>query len=158
MIITQNYPKILVCTVNAWNSKVGDNTFSSLLKDYPKECVASLFIREDEPDSSVCDTYFRISENKVLHSILDRKVKSGHRVMRNNNLTRRKDEVAYSKIYTNKKKMYYTKLFARELVWKLGRWNTPELREFIDEFKPDIIIYEMSRYIQSFSRENSSNF
>ena len=38
-------------------------------------------------------------------------------------------------------------LLAREVIWKLGRWHTPELDDFLDSFKPDIILHSMDGYI-----------
>jgi hypothetical protein len=36
---------------------------------------------------------------------------------------------------------------ARELAWKFGKWKTKELNEFLDDFKPDIILHSMEGYI-----------
>lgn len=139
-------PKILVCTVNSWNSRVGDNTFPLLLQGYPKDCIASLFIREETPDSQVCGKFFRISENKVMKSILHRNIKTGEVVTPEEEKTNGEYNQQVQR-YQNKKHFYYFKLYAREIVWKLGKWKSPELNSFIDEFHPDIIVYEMSRYI-----------
>lgn len=143
----QKFPRILVCTVNAWNRKVGDNTFPSLLKDYPKECIASLFIREDTPDFEICNNYFRISEKKIIKSVFNRKLKTGNQVIKENIEEPDRESDKLSELYSDKHKFYYAKLFLREMVWKAGRWNTPEFRDFIETFHPDIVIYEMSRYI-----------
>ena len=55
--------KILVFTVASWNSKVGANTWASLLDDYPSDKIANLCIREEFPDSNVCARYFVIHYN-----------------------------------------------------------------------------------------------
>lgn len=138
--------RILVCTVNSWNSKVGDNTFPLLLDGYPKEKLASLFIREDVPDFPGCSRYFRISENKVLKSLIKPSTVTGARVQAG--VVTSDGELDFQKqLYRQKRRFYYFKLFIRELAWKLGRWNSKPLKDFIDEFSPDIVIYEMSRYI-----------
>ena len=143
----KNNPRILICTVNAWNSIIGDNTFPTLLKDYDKDKIANLFIREEKPDSDVCDMYFRISEDRVLKSIFKRTIKTGEIV----NLTDDQNNTAefekHLKRYNNKSRFYYPKLFLREIVWKVGKWKSSELDNFLDEFKPDVVLYEMSRYI-----------
>lgn len=140
---TVKNPKILVCTVNAWNDKVGDNTFPLLLQGYPKSCIASLFIREDCPDFSICRNYFRISEKKVIQSIFKRDIKTGYRVYPSEDVSAEKK----INLYYHKANFYYTKLICREIIWKIGKWKTQELDSFIDSYNPDIIIYEMSRYI-----------
>lgn len=69
--------KILVITVPSWNSKVGANSWATLLEKYPPENIASIYIRDEIPDSKVCSMYFSISENKIIKSIFHRKVKTG---------------------------------------------------------------------------------
>ena len=141
--------KVLVCSVNAWNSKVGDNTFPLMLSEFPSKNVASLFIREEQPDSVTCDNYFRISEPRIIKSIIMRNTKTGERVKRSDFQGEAAGSAEHARLYSSGKKQrfYYSKLFVREAIWKLGRWHTDELDEFIDEFKPDIVLYEMSRYI-----------
>ena len=58
--------KILVITVPSWNSKVGANSWATLLEKYPSENIASIFIRDEIPDSEVCSRYFNISENRII--------------------------------------------------------------------------------------------
>lgn len=140
-------PRILVITVNSWNSKVGDNTFSTLLDGYPKDNIASLFIREDEPDSKVCNKYFRISESAIIKSIIKPSTITGQKV---DGTTRNDSKIvpSISDFYKNKKGiLYYPKLMIREVIWALGKWKSEELKAFVDEFQPDIVLYEMSRYI-----------
>lgn len=136
-------PRVLVCSVGAWNSKVGDNTFPMLLQGY--ENVASLFIREETPDSPVASAYFRVSEAKVMHSLLHRKAETGETVVPGGQDGSALNE--QKQLYGKKQRFYYCKLFAREVIWLLGRWKTPALTRFICEQKPDIVLYEMSRYI-----------
>ena len=138
--------KILVCSANSWNSKVGDNTFPLLLEGLPVENISNLFIREETPDSSVCDNYFRISEGKVMKSIFKPSIKTGEKVEKeaddNSQL-----QIEQKELYSKKARFYYLKLFIRELIWFIGKWKTKELDDFIEKASPDIVVYEMSRYI-----------
>ncbi|MBP7508653.1 MAG: hypothetical protein KA807_12605 [Prolixibacteraceae bacterium] len=141
--------KILVITVPSWNSKVGANSWATLLEKYPPENIASLYIRDEIPDSKVCSMYFSISENKIIKSIFHRKVKTGslitlHNISDGDN----QDLLTHNQRYVNmKKKRRYSMLLARELIWKVGRWHTPELDSFLDSFKPDVILHSMDGYI-----------
>ena len=140
-------PKILVITVSSWNSKVGANSWASLLEGYPSENIANISIREECPDSNICSRYFCISENKILKSIFKRKLKTGYQVMpeaeeENHDLTVHNER--YKKLQG---KRFYPLLLSRELVWKLGKWKSKELDAFIDSFKPDIILHSMEGYI-----------
>lgn len=73
-------PRILVITVPSWNSRVGANSWAALLEKYDSENVASIYIRDEIPDSPICSRYFCISESKVLKSVLKRKIKTGREV------------------------------------------------------------------------------
>lgn len=140
-------PKVLVISVASWNSKVGSNTWTTLLSRYDSRNIAHLCIREERPDSKVASKYFVISENKVLKSIFKRNIQTGYENFAENtdnsgdlqsHITR------YQKYKSNRR---YSLLLARELIWKLGKWRTKELDKFLDEFKPDVILHSMEGYI-----------
>ncbi len=140
-------PKILVFTVSAWNSKVGANSFASLLENYNNALVANICIRDEAPDSQVASRYFAISESKIIKSVLKRKIKTGSEkfVSVSSDLdTLNEHNQRYAK---HKKNRSYFKLMAREMIWKLGKWKTKELNDFLDSFKPDIILHSMEGYI-----------
>ena len=141
-------PRILVITVASWNSKVGSNTWTSLLKNYDSENIANICIRDEIPDNKICSRYFAISENKVLKSVFNRKIKTGREIVpeitENNTEDLNAHNERYQKMQKNRR---YSLLLARELVWKLGNWKTAELDEFLDSFKPDIILHSMEGYI-----------
>lgn len=143
-------PRILICTVDSWNARVGGNTFSSLLKEYPPENLANVYIREELPDSPCCSRYFQISENKVIRSVLKRKIKTGREVAACQEMTQADAELLEQsrRLYNkNRKKRSFFKLFIREVLWKLGKWKTPELNDYVDSFQPDIVMFDMSSYI-----------
>lgn len=140
-------PRILVITVPSWNSRVGANSWAALLEKYDSENVASIYIRDEIPDSPICSRYFCISESKVLKSVLKRKIKTGREVeaySKEEDNTLNEHNERYAK-FTKKRR--YSMLLARELVWKFGKWKTKELNEFLDSFKPDIILHSMEGYI-----------
>lgn len=142
-----NNLKILVMTVPSWNSKVGANSWASLLEGYPPENLANICIREEIPDSEICSRYFCISENRIIKSILKRNIRTAYEV--EPNITDNdKDLKEHNQRYiAMKKKRRYSMLLARELIWKFGNWKTKELNEFLDSFKPDIILHSMEGYI-----------
>ena len=148
--------KVLVCSIPCWNSKSGSDTFSTLMSGYDIEKIANLYIREDFPDSPVCKNYFRISENAVIKSILKRNIKTGKQiittadVLDDNSENAKKTANRYKKQVT---KRNYLLLYAREILWKLGKWKTPELDAFLDEFKPEVVFFAMEGYIH-FNRIN----
>ena len=143
-------PKILIFTMTSWNSKVGANTWGTLVDGYDSSNVANIFLREEIPDSKICSRYFQISENRVIKSILKRKIKTGKEVQAQplSEMVETEDLQAHNARYAKmKKKRRYSMLLARELCWKLGKWKSKELDAFLDEFKPDIILHGMDGYI-----------
>ncbi len=141
-------PRILVITVASWNSKVGSNTWTSLLKNYDSENIANICIRDEIPDNKICSRYFSISENKVMKSVLKRNLKTGREIIPEFSEDNGEDLAAHNERYQKmQKKRRYSLLMARELVWKFGNWKTAELNAFLDSFKPDIILHSMEGYI-----------
>ncbi len=136
--------RILILSVSAWSSKTGADTWPTLVEGHDPQHVASLSLRDDAPDSPAADHYFRISETLVLRSILKRSTKTGARVERSS--VPAKTLGAHEKRYTSMKRNLVS-LLGREAVWLLGRWKTPELRGFIEDFRPDVILYAMDGYI-----------
>lgn len=141
--------KILILSISAWNSKVGADTWPTIVSGLDPDNIASLSLREEIPDNPACNNYFVISESKVIQSIFKRKTKTGKRVERGET----DEKISYDLEAHNARyqkmgqKRSVLGLFARELIWKIGKWKTKELDEFIVSFKPDVILYSMEGYI-----------
>ena len=58
----REYPRILFITINGWNNTTGSATIPSIIAGYPSDRIASIYIRPDVPNASVCNKYFNISE------------------------------------------------------------------------------------------------
>lgn len=139
--------KILVFTVASWNSKVGSNTWASLLSNYDSKNIANVCLRDEIPDSDVCSRYFCISENRVLKSVLKRNIKTGREIQAKTE--KMSDDLAEhnARYQQMQKKRSYILYLAREIIWMLGKWKTKEFNDFLDSFKPDIILFSMEGYI-----------
>ena len=141
--------RILILSVSAWNSKVGADTWPTIVGGLNPENIASISLREEIPDSLACDNYFVISENKVIKSIVKRNIKTGRNVQRGVVDAKETENLdAHNARYEKMgKKRSAVALFAREIIWKIGKWKSRELNAFLDEFKPDILLYSMDGYI-----------
>ncbi len=143
--------KILVFTVTSWNSVVGANTWASLLEQYKGNEdieIQNICIRDEIPDNDICSKYFQISESKIIKSLFNRKIKTGQEISTQKSPaasdTLQEHNERYEKMTKHRR---YSMLLMRELIWKLGKWNTKELRDFIDDFQPDIILHGMEGYV-----------
>lgn len=143
--------KILVTSIPCWNQKSGSDTWSSLLGFLDPSDLANIYVDAGVPDSPVAGRYFRIDENDVIKSIFG-KVRTGREVMRSQNPAddvkgNGNPQTIYTRTFNFAKRYLRTPmLWARELLWKLGKWNSPELRRFIEDFKPDVLLYSIESY------------
>jgi len=141
--------KILVMTVSSWNSKIGANSWATFLDSYNSENISSICIREEKPDSKICSRYFVVSENRIIKSLFNKKIKTGYEITSSElsediNPDLDEHNARYKKM--SKKRNYFL-LLIREIIWKLGKWKTNELDKFLDDVKPDVILHSMEGYI-----------
>ena len=133
-------PKILSISLSTWRQDSGIHTQTDLFKFWDKDKLAQIYTRSDYPNTPVCDTFFRISENQIIKSVYKRKP-VGERV-KNKTDVRVEDDKAVEeekKLYerAHKKKSWFLTLM-REMVWALGKWKTKALDSFIEEEAPDV--------------------
>jgi len=145
--------KVLILTVDCWNSNIATSsarTYSTLFSSMPEYEVYNIYIREELPNDPCCKRYFQISENRVIKSIFNRKIKTGEEVFVGEKITldKQKSIEAQKNLYSRqRKRCYYLKRAARELLWLIGKWKSDRLNIFLNEIKPDVVIYSMEGYI-----------
>lgn len=133
-------PKVVAISLSTWRSDSGIHTQTDLFKFWDPDRVAQIYTKSDLPDTSVCNSFFRISENAIIKSVYKRNP-VGERVQ--NHAVARSDEQQgieeeakrYEKAH--KKKSWFMTLM-REMVWWLGKWKTKALDQFIAEESPDV--------------------
>ena len=63
--------KILAITRASWdNSNNVGNTLSNIFSKFNNSTFYNLYLRNDIPKESICDNFYQITENQILHSIL----------------------------------------------------------------------------------------
>ncbi len=153
-------PKVLVTGINPWIDDSGVNTLVNFFEQWDKNAIAHMYTRSSLPNTHICDQFFRISEQKVIRSIFNRKIKTGQQV----------ENAPESAPEGTKEKQLYAKkhtdfmAFCRECVWLLGRWKTKELRAFLDDYAPDVLFFpvystvymnRLQNYIQKYTKKPS---
>ena len=135
-------PKILVVSTNAWRDNTGINTLIEFFKCWDNNRIAQIYAKSELPKTSVCNKFFRISENAVMKSVFKRTVKTGSEV-KNETIISSEDKEARKEeknLYKHGgKKASLILSICRELVWWIGKWKTKELDKFIDEFDADVL-------------------
>lgn len=110
-------------------------TFLSLFGTFSKDELCQFYIYPSVPDTDKCSSYFRLTDKNVLKSAVVFPAKgivvcpeeNQHRIFENDS-----DE----SLYRNPKNKRPFRMLARDLLWKLSRWNTRALNEWITEQKP----------------------
>lgn len=133
-------PKVLAISLSTWRKDSGNHTQTDVFKFWDKERLAQIYTKSDLPNTPVCDKFFRISENAVMHSVINRRP-VGEEVQ-NCAETQTQDEKAIEqekRIYerAHKKKSWFLTIM-REVVWTFGRWKTPALDKFVEDFDADV--------------------
>ncbi|SFB20812.1 Glycosyl transferases group 1 [Flavobacterium swingsii] len=139
-------PKVLVISRDSWNdTNNSGNTLSNLFQCWESDKIANLYFRDEIPNNKVCTQYFKISESLLVRKILRKTKVAGLKFEKRLDETREVDnEIEYQK---TEKKLYdffrnnrwHIFLWARELLWFIGKWKSKELDNFLEEFSPDII-------------------
>lgn len=138
-MLNNDLPKVLVVGINAWREDGTAHTLMDIFRCWDPERVALVYARADLPNTNVCKRYFQISESQIIQSVLKPWKKVG-RVVGNTPIVKTEEVIAEHTRYTKAHKKSSSLLpLIREVVWKFGRWKTPALTKFIQDFAPDII-------------------
>lgn len=131
--------RILVLSNEVWNDKInGNNVTSNWFEGMDAE-FANIYCSPEEPFNSCCTEYFQITDKMMLKSIL--RTKAGKIVSLSDNTI--SAEAEPKKLYAFLKRISGHLLrLIRELIWIFGRYDEKAMKQFIDQFKPDIIFSE----------------
>lgn len=140
-------PKVLICNVIPLVDNGPQHTLAEMFSCWEKDKVSMVYARAELPCTKCCDTFFRINENAVIKSIFNRRIKTTS-VVHNADEAVKVEEKA--ELETEKKR--YGKMsegkrlfmvYARELVWKFGKWKTYEFKDFLDRVNPDVLFLQL---------------
>ena len=134
-------PKVLVISTNAWRDNTGINTLIEFFKCWDSERLAQIYTKSALPNTSVCKKFFQISENAVMKSVIKRGTVTGKEVYNESGKSDSNEAKQEQKIYSSYKGsgVRFILGIMREIVWKLGKWHTKELDEFIESFDADVL-------------------
>lgn len=128
---------ILIVSYEAWrDTNNGGNVLSNIFASFSDANIAQVYCSGELPQNTVCKKYFQISDSMLL---TDRKGKA----LDERDYSVSSDKAAGAAGFAVKNRglqwLRDPALLARELMWTIFRWKTPELEGFIRDFKPDII-------------------
>ena len=139
--------KILVLSSVAWdNSNSHGSTFSNFFEGMEDVELANIYCQNEKPHNDLEMRYFQMTERSLIKNLLNRNYPTGREI------TAEKGEgsadsmtAGERKLMTGAKKIRLRVFYwARELLWRIGRVKSPELKEFIKSFDPDVLFMGMS--------------
>lgn len=147
----EHTPRVLVISHNVF-SRSGNmgRTMADLLSCVPPENLAQLYFHSEVPTMDVCGRYFRITDKNVLRSVVTRK--SGYRVYGQEDIqperaTSRTDSGVTAQVYQFSRRRTPLIYLARNTMWKMGKWKSPELESWLREFDPEVIFFASGDYV-----------
>ena len=134
--------RILVISDVPWSedNSVG-NTYNNIFNNMNNVEFANLYCKPGQPNSKIPTKYYQITEKKILRNLIKKtnskkeslNEKNGDSVSNLN----KKEQKVYDLLRTLRFPFFF---IVRELIWKIGKWKTNDLDNFLQEFNPDIIL------------------
>lgn len=129
--------KILIISDVPWrNDNSVGNTYSNIFKNIENVEFSNLYCKSGVPNSKLIKGHFQLTEKKILRNLFVSK-KQNNKIGIDSSENLKKNE---QKIYDIARILRFQIFFIlRELIWKIGRWKTKELDDYLNDLKPDII-------------------
>lgn len=123
-------------------------TFASLFSEFSRDELYQLYICGSLPNLDMCKSYFRMTDREALKSIFNLK-KFGQ-------VVEPVEKGEDTKFNRPKLRFEGIAMWARDIVWTIGKWKNKNLNDWIESIKPDFlfvapgdasIMYKMAIYI-----------
>ncbi len=143
--------RVVIVSNSVWsNENSFGNSFTNIFEGIEDLEIANVACKMGKPDSNIVSRSFQITEKSLIKNLL-KGTPSGKEIPPKTQEEQKeiKDDLEektakYYKMHKNQLTMW-----ARALIWKICRWKTPELIEFLDDFKPEMVFIPIyySHYI-----------
>ena len=129
--------KVLAISSNCF-SKTNSNgrIFGCLFRQIGKKNVAEFYVTDGNNDNSICSNYYQFSDKDAMNSLLLRKRNEKDVVRQKND-----DSEKVSSLRSRFGRSAFM-MICREILWSLCNWWSDELREWLDNFRPDVVILQ----------------
>lgn len=113
------------------NSSSNGRTLRNFLIGWEKENLAQFYIKDGNPDYSICSNYYNVTDEQALNSFLLKK--------KNNKSS---NSYRHNDIKNKKIRRSAISMFIRDIVWNSNRWMDSDFNDWINEFNPNIILFQ----------------
>lgn len=130
-------PRILVISNNSFSkTEANGRTLGNFFINYPKENIAQFSLHAQNPDITICDNYFVVSDKQALKCFIKR-VESVNEYKQNSNISIQQKNKERSKITRSPFSM-----LVRNFIWNSNCWKGENFNKWVKNFKPDIILLQ----------------
>ncbi len=154
--------RILVLSNTPWaDDNSFGNSYSNIFNGIQGLQFANIYLQCGEPENNFDMCYFQITEKSLLRNLIDSKKPSGMQVFPKDRRGRIPEKTAVKGFDQAKKMRWQIMFWARNFIWKIGRWKSDRLNTFLDDFQPDLIfqpiyskpyINDIALYIKEYTK------
>lgn len=135
-----NNLKILIVSNNSLSdTKNNGKTISSFFSCFDHNNMAQIYFKNENPTGKKIKTYYRIKDTDIVKSVFFKRRQFGEEI------TLDKNDINHvnvnEKLFPSKLLKSNTLKLIREFFWKIGKWNTKKLNNWLDDFSPNIIFF-----------------
>ena len=152
------HPKILIVMTTPYSTSDSSRTLDAYFHYWERDRVVQIFSRNWIPNKGHCNEMYQITDASLLKKWFHKPVEVGkiytydEMIEQNGNEIIQDDSTAvFYKIGVNHSPMIE---LLREVLWKKKYWCTEKLVKWLDEYKPECIVYNFSNHLftQHFSK------
>lgn len=137
-------PKVLIVGTLPYDPNESSRALDTYFHNWPKEKLRMIFSNSNLPKPGHCSSFFQITDADLIKYRFRKKSTAG-RVISNDNLALDEDSAKTKK--NNKshhfinvfKKKNVLRFYLRKALWKRKHWFSDKLKEWVEEFGPEII-------------------
>ena len=158
--------KVLILSLETWQDGInGGNVLSNIFSDTGME-FAQIYCSPGNPENSLCTRYYQITDSMVIRSFIKHKRVGREFAIKTNTggAQRVKAEQPNKEFYSFfKSHRWGIFLVAKSIAWNLSNWKHSGLKDFIQNFAPDIIfapcygdvfMQKLTRYVADLTGKN----
>lgn len=140
--------RILIIDANPYYPNTSGRVLKSYFGKTDKERLAQFYTENSRPTPDSCCTYFQITDAQLLKKRFNHKL-CAHTIYDDNSAYEKenkpnKNSKLFSILYKLGKRNSSINYFLRKALWAKKYWWTKEFKEWIDNFKPSVIVLGLS--------------
>lgn len=141
--------KVLVISHNVFSAAESmGKTLSGYFSDFAPEELAQFYIHSQVPVVDMCHRYYRMTDKEAIKSMFGFRCGTAFDVtnIQKSRGSSRTDEGVTATLYQKARKRTPAIYMARNLWWKLSRWNTKQFQNWLNEFNPECVFFASGDY------------